>query len=66
MITWAVVRGKFDRATWQLLASAALTGNRMREEGIGTMAVEQRIEYKRELLAGDRPEGFLFGQEKWL
>jgi acyl-CoA thioester hydrolase len=45
--------GKFDEATWHLLASAGLTAKRMREEGIGMAAVDQRIEYKRELLAGD-------------
>ena len=50
-VMWYV--GKFDEATWHLLASAGLTGKRMREEGIGMVAVEQRIEYKRELLAGD-------------
>jgi acyl-CoA thioester hydrolase len=50
-VMWYV--GKFDEATWHLLASAGLTGNRMREEGIAMVAVEQRIEYKRELLAGD-------------
>ena len=50
-VMWYV--GKFDEATWNLLASAGLTGKRMREEGFGTVAVEQRIEYKRELLAGD-------------
>jgi acyl-CoA thioester hydrolase len=50
-VMWYV--GKFDEATWHLLASAGLTGKRMREEGIGMVAVEQHIEYKRELLAGD-------------
>jgi len=50
-VMWYV--GKFDEATWHLLASAGLTGKRMREEGIAMVAVEQRIEYKRELLAGD-------------
>src|SRR5215472_7385100 len=50
-VMWYV--GKFDEATWHLLASAGLSGKRMREEGIGMVAVEQRIEYKRELLAGD-------------
>ena len=50
-VMWYV--GKFDEATWHLLASAGLTRKRMREEGIGMAAVEQRIEYKRELLAGD-------------
>ena len=50
-VMWYV--GKFDEATWHLLASVGLTAARMREEGIGMVAVEQRIEYKRELLAGD-------------
>ena len=50
-VMWYV--GKFDEATWHLLASAGLTSKRMREESIGMVAVEQRIEYKRELLAGD-------------
>ena len=50
-VMWYV--GKFDEATWHLLASAGLTGKRMGEERIGMVAVEQRIEYKRELLAGD-------------
>jgi acyl-CoA thioester hydrolase len=50
-VMWYV--GKFDEATWQLLASAGVTAKRMREEAFGMVAVEQRIEYKRELLAGD-------------
>ena len=50
-VMWYV--GKFDEATWHLLASAGLTAKRMRNESIGMAAVEQRIEYKRELLAGD-------------
>ena len=50
-VMWYV--GKFDEATWHLIASAGLTRKRMREEGFGMAAVEQRIEYKRELLAGD-------------
>ena len=50
-VMWYV--GKFDEATWHLLASAGLTPKRMRDEGFGMAAVEQRIEYKRELLAGD-------------
>ena len=50
-VMWYV--GKFDEATWHLLASAGLTGKRMHAEGFGMAAVEQRIEYKRELLAGD-------------
>jgi len=50
-VMWYV--GKFDEATWHLLASVGLTAKRMSEEEIGMVAVEQRIEYKRELLAGD-------------
>ena len=50
-VMWYV--GKFDEATWQLLASIGLTSERMRKENIGMVAVEQHIEYKRELLAGD-------------
>lgn len=50
-VMWYV--GKFDEATWQLFASVGLHSSRLRQEGIGLAAVEQRIEYKRELLAGD-------------
>jgi len=50
-VMWYV--GKFDEATWHLLASVGLSRKRLQEEGIGMVAVEQRIEYKRELLAGD-------------
>jgi acyl-CoA thioester hydrolase len=50
-VMWYV--GKFDEATWQLFASVGLPSSRLRQEGIGLVAVEQRIEYKRELLAGD-------------
>src|SRR5215472_6620035 len=50
-VMWYV--GKFDEATWHLLALAGMTPKRMREECLGMAAVEQRIEYKRELLAGD-------------
>jgi acyl-CoA thioester hydrolase len=50
-VMWYV--GKFDEATWHLLAALGLTAMRMRQDGIGMAAVEQRIEYKRELMAGD-------------
>jgi len=50
-VMWYV--GKFDEATWQLLASVGLTPSRLRRESIGMVAAEQHIEYKRELLAGD-------------
>jgi acyl-CoA thioester hydrolase len=50
-VMWYV--GKFDEATWQLLGSLGLSPTRLRTDGIGMVAVEQHIEYKRELLAGD-------------
>ncbi|HEY7306313.1 MAG TPA: thioesterase family protein [Bryobacteraceae bacterium] len=50
-VMWYV--GKFDEATWQLFGSIGLSPKRLRTDGIGMVAVEQRIEYKRELLAGD-------------
>ena len=50
-VMWYV--GKFDEASWQLLAMLGLTRTRTREEGIGAVAVEQHITYKRELHAGD-------------
>jgi acyl-CoA thioester hydrolase len=50
-VMWYV--GKFDEATWQLLAAVGLTAARLRQDGVGMVAVEQHIEYKRELLAGD-------------
>jgi len=45
--------GKFDEASWQLLSKLGLTRSRCRKEGTGMAAVEQHIEYKRELRAGD-------------
>jgi acyl-CoA thioester hydrolase len=50
-VMWYV--GKFDEATWQLLASVGLSPARLRKEQMGMVAVEQHIEYKREVLAGD-------------
>ena len=44
---------KFDEASWQLLARLGLSRLRFHEQGVGMVAVEQHIEYKRELLAGD-------------
>ena len=50
-VMWYV--GKFDEATWQLMASIGLPPARLRSDGIGMVAVEQHLEYKRELIAGD-------------
>lgn len=44
---------KFDEATWQLLAAIGMPGNRLRDESSAMAAVEQHIEYRRELHAGD-------------
>jgi len=44
---------KFDEASWQLLARLGLSRLRFHEQGVGMVAVEQHLEYKRELLAGD-------------
>jgi acyl-CoA thioester hydrolase len=45
--------GKFDEATWQLLSRLGLSRSRFANEGAGMAAVEQHIEFKRELRAGD-------------
>jgi len=50
-VMWYV--GKFDEATWQLMSSLGLTRNRLKQDGAGMAAVDQHIEYKRELVAGD-------------
>jgi acyl-CoA thioester hydrolase len=50
-VMWYV--SKFDEACWQLLAKVGISANRARQERAGMAAVEQRIEYKQELYAGD-------------
>jgi acyl-CoA thioester hydrolase len=50
-VMWYV--GKFDEATWHLFARLGLTPSFLRENGRGMAAVEQTIQYKRELRAGD-------------
>jgi acyl-CoA thioester hydrolase len=50
-VMWYVA--KFDEASWQLLSWLALTRARFARDGAGMATVEQRIEYKRELRAGD-------------
>lgn len=50
-VMWYV--GKFDEATWQLISNIGLSRSRLEKEGAGMAAVEQHIEYKRELRAGD-------------
>jgi acyl-CoA thioester hydrolase len=50
-VMWYV--GKFDEATWQFFTLLGLTPEFLRERGRGMAAVEQRIAYQRELVAGD-------------
>ena len=50
-VMWYV--GKFDEACWQLLAMLGLHPSRFAQDGTGMAAVEQHIQYKRELHAGD-------------
>src|SRR5690349_3101393 len=45
--------GKFDEATWPLLTSLGLTSSRFKSDGTGMAAVEQHLQYKRELHSGD-------------
>lgn len=50
-VMWYVA--KFDEACWQLLSGIGISGSRMRTGRVGMAAVEQRIEYKQEVFAGD-------------
>ncbi len=50
-VMWYV--GKFDEATWQLFLAVGLTPSRLRDSSRGMAGLEQHIEYKRELRAGD-------------
>ncbi len=50
-VMWYV--GKFDEATWQFLSRAGLTPSFLRENQRGMVAVDQRLQYKREVVAGD-------------
>ncbi len=50
-VMWYV--GKFDEATWHLFHALGITPAFLRENDRGMAAVEQNIQYKRELLVGD-------------
>ena len=50
-VMWYV--GKFDEATWHFFSNVGLPRSRFLSEGTGMAAVEQHIEYKRELHSGD-------------
>jgi len=45
--------GKFDEASWVLLAHLGLTPSRLKEAHRGMAAVQQNITYQKELRAGD-------------
>jgi acyl-CoA thioester hydrolase len=49
-VMWYV--GKFDEATWHLMAAIGITPSYMRDEHHGVAGVQQNITYKRELFAG--------------
>lgn len=50
-VMWYV--GKFDEATWNLFLRAGITPSYLRSNQRGMAAVDQHIEYRRELKAGD-------------
>jgi len=50
-VMWYV--GKFDEASWHLLAALGMTPSFFRDNHRGMAAVQQNISYKRELLAGE-------------
>ena len=50
-VMWYV--GKFDEATWNFFHAIGVTPAYLRENQRGMAAVDQHIEYKRELHAGD-------------
>jgi acyl-CoA thioester hydrolase len=50
-VTWYT--GKFDEATWHLLAQIGITPTYLRDRRRGMVAVQQETTYRRELLAGD-------------
>lgn len=50
-VMWYV--GKFDEGTWTFFTRLGLTPAYLRETSRGMAAVEQKLQYKKELLAGD-------------
>ena len=50
-VMWYV--GKFDEATWNFFSEIGITRAYMDANGRGMAAVEQAIQYKKELMAGD-------------
>jgi acyl-CoA thioester hydrolase len=59
--------GKFDEASWSMLAHLGLTRTHMKQTNHGLAALQQNLTYKRELRAGDTisiRSGILDIQEK--
>ncbi len=50
-VMWYV--GKFDEATWNFFYHIGLTSTYLRRENRGMAAVQQTIQYRKELVAGD-------------
>ncbi len=50
-VMWYV--GKFDEATWNLLALSGFTPSYLKSQNRAMVAVKQEIAYKREVVAGD-------------
>ncbi len=50
-VMWYV--GKFDEATWQLFSLCGLTPSYLRDNQRGMVAVEQKLNYLSEVIAGD-------------
>ena len=50
-VMWYV--GKFDEATWHFVYLFGVTTDYMKKENKGMVAAEQRIVYKKELIAGN-------------
>jgi acyl-CoA thioester hydrolase len=50
-VMWYV--GKFDEATWNLAAMMGMTSDYLKKNNRGMAAVEQRICYRKEAVAGD-------------
>ena len=53
-VMWYV--GRFDEATWHFLAEFGLSNNAFEDYNIGMAALEQTVQYKRELHAGAQIE----------
>ena len=56
-----------EHARWSLLHAAGITQSALQAKGVGPVALETTIRYRRELLAGDETEvtcAFLWGEGK--